>query len=341
MFNKYPSTENFHNFVKTYKGKKTFIGLDEGNNPIFEIPELQPVELVGTIKLHGTNAGVTLNDREIYVQKRTDSLPLDITKGDTHFGFMNFAHSNQQWFKDLRSQIVNKFNLSSDEPITIFGEWCGPRIQKGVAISQIPDKKFFVFGIQLPNTGQWLNLSDIPYNVYSERIWFITMFKTYKLNANFNDVATLSQQLETITLEVENECPVAKEFGVSGIGEGLVWSGVDDRGNFVRFKTKGKKHSKPSRTPKSESENSINPAIAKFIESVDIVNRCQQCYHSEFENEVPDKSKTGIVLNWVFKDIINEEYHLLNELGLEVADVKPSLMESIRSVFFEDIIKSL
>lgn len=345
MFNKYPSTENFENFIKSYKLQKKFVGLTDDNTPIFEEIELGDIELTGTIKLHGTNAGVTITSDKIYVQKRSDAMPLDITKGEFHFGFMNFVHSNEKWFRNLYKQLLSDpaLGLMSDSVITIFGEWCGPGIQKGVAISQIPDKKFFIFGIQVQDDGRWLNLKCIPYKSYSKKTWFITMFKTYTLRANLKDLAALSQQLVNITLEVENECPVAKEFGVSGIGEGLVWTGVDQYGKYVKFKTKGDKHQKVNggNAQKIKTIKDGNPNVNKFLTEVDIVNRLQQCYHSEFNNEVPDRSQTGKVLNWVFNDIISEEHHFLDELSLEVSDVKPTLMESIRLIFFNDIKESI
>ena len=42
--------------------------------------------------------------------------------------------------------------------------------------------------------------------------------------------------------EVEKECPVSKQFNVSGIGEGIVWT-TEYKGETYRFKTKGEKHS--------------------------------------------------------------------------------------------------
>ena len=49
-----------------------------------------------------------------------------------------------------------------------------------------------------------------------------------------------------ITEAVENECPVGKHFGVSGVGEGVVWTcvseGWNDSGTW--FKVKGEAHVK-------------------------------------------------------------------------------------------------
>lgn len=346
MFFKYPSIENFQNFLKTYKLKRSFIGLDENNQPIFEEKELPEVVLTGTVKIHGTNAGVTVNqDGSMYIQKRSDSMPLDITKGGAHFGFMQFVYDNQSWFINMRRHILSKFKQFPEyTSLTFFGEWAGPGIQKNVGISQIDKKRFFIFGIQEQFNETWLPLSEIEYNEFNERIWFMPMFKKYTLRANFNAAAILLEQLDAITLEVENECPVAKEFGISGIGEGVVWTGVDSEGRFICFKHKGEKHQAKSREPKEpkeKAEKAENSNVTEFINSVDIINRLQQCYHEKYENIVPGKQETGKVLSWVFDDIIKEEYHLLSELNLQVSEVKSDLMNAIRLLFFKDIDNSL
>jgi len=339
-FYKYPSIENFQNFIKTYKGKQTFVGLTEDKQPIFKQKTLDSVTLIGTIKLHGTNAGVTvLPDGTIYIQKRSDSMLLDPKLGHIHFGFMQFVYENKQWFIDLANQIDD----NRKDPITFFGEWCGPGIQKGVGISQIDVKRFFIFAIQIQGESPtWLDFSNIPYKRPNERIWFINMFGKYTLNANFNDAVTLLQQLDAITLAVENECPVAKEFGVSGIGEGVVWSGRDSDGMYIQFKHKGTKHQKPKGPRSSNPDVKIeNPNIQKFIDTIDIDNRLQQCYHELYENSIPSRKETSAVLNWVYGDICKEESHLIQELSLELINLRPALMEVIRNKFFDDINNSL
>jgi hypothetical protein len=46
--------------------------------------------------------------------------------------------------------------------------------------------------------------------------------------------------LSELTMAVEEECPVAKAFGFSGVG--IVWS-VNVNGTIHRFKVKGELHS--------------------------------------------------------------------------------------------------
>jgi hypothetical protein len=79
-----------------------------------------------------------------------------------------------------------------------------------------------------------------------------------------------------MTNEVENECPVAKQFGVSGIGEGIVFSHMTPDGVVYRFKSKGEKHSKGPKIKKlktvdDEKENKI----------IDVVNQVTPSWRLE------------------------------------------------------------
>ena len=84
------------------------------------------------VKLHGTNAGVQITPRgEVAAQKRTEI----ITSEADNAGFAAWVEKNVNYFSQLKG----------DSHITIFGEWCGSGIQRGVAISQLERKVFAVF----------------------------------------------------------------------------------------------------------------------------------------------------------------------------------------------------
>ena len=56
-------------------------------------------------------------------------------------------------------------------------------------------------------------------------------------------------EISVFTEQVNDECPVAKLLGVSGIGEGLVWTCLDNPTSRFWFKSKGVDHEvNPSRT---------------------------------------------------------------------------------------------
>jgi hypothetical protein len=51
-------------------------------------------------------------------------------------------------FKQIDSKIMETFTHTT---ITIYGEWCGGNIQKGVGITNL-EKSFFIFGVKItPN----------------------------------------------------------------------------------------------------------------------------------------------------------------------------------------------
>ena len=74
------------------------------------------------VKLHGTNAGVQITPSgEVVAQKRTEI----ITSEADNAGFAAWVEKNISYFSQLKG----------NSHLTIFGEWCGSGIQKGVAIS--------------------------------------------------------------------------------------------------------------------------------------------------------------------------------------------------------------
>lgn len=61
---------------------------------------------------------------------------------------------------------------------------------------------------------------------------------------DINDLEPCKQELMDLTLAVVKECPVSNNFGISGIGEGIVWKAAPPLGEDARFwlKTKGPQH---------------------------------------------------------------------------------------------------
>lgn len=55
------------------------------------------------------------------------------------------------------------------------------------------------------------------------RIYSIFDYQTWTVEIDFDNAEKSSSLLQEITDQVEKECPVAKAFGVSGVGEGVVW----------------------------------------------------------------------------------------------------------------------
>ena len=120
-FVSFPSIEGFHNAVKLTRS----------------YPHLasSPINYKGKIKLHGTNSCVNIDNGTYVAQSRTQL----IDEKNDNAGFARWVNTNKEYWSSLKTNAQT----------TIFGEWCGPGIQSGTAIQQIPNKIFAVFAIMV------------------------------------------------------------------------------------------------------------------------------------------------------------------------------------------------
>lgn len=130
----FPSIEGFHNIRKEI----LHYNLQRAGAPI---------NYLGKIKLHGKNGAVQIKaNGDIFAQSRSAT----ISTGNDNAGFAAWVESNKDFFSDLRARS----DAHDDEQITIFGEWCGKGIQKGVAIANIGRKIFAPFMLQYGQTDE-------------------------------------------------------------------------------------------------------------------------------------------------------------------------------------------
>ena len=198
------------------------------------------IEYRAKIKLHGTNAGVRISDRISTAQKRTS----DVTTDADNAGFANWVQANKDaWDSSgLAGSIV-----------TFFGEWAGPGVQRGDAITQIRQKMLFLFAVQIddliitdPEVIEWMapDLDDVmtlPW--HGDHNYFI----------DFNDTAAANAMVDALNTDVESigerDPFVWDTFGIAGVGEGLVITPVAPDGGMDRdlysqlvFKAKSEAH---------------------------------------------------------------------------------------------------
>jgi len=238
---KYPSINQYRNVIKSVIDKSHYVGRDEYDNPIFDRTRPLPIlTFKGTPKIHGTNSSVVIwPDRSVTVQSRNRVL----SEGSDNAGFYNFV-SSQDGILTLKNLVED---IKIEEPITIYGEWCGEGIMKGVAISELP-KMFIIFDVCYGNDDArtWFNISSkITEQENKKGIYSINQFESYELDIDFRNPQLHQNELVYITEQVEAECPVGKFFGVSGIGEGVVWKCITEgyEDSKFWFKVKGEKHS--------------------------------------------------------------------------------------------------
>src|SRR5262249_34980937 len=91
------------------------------------------VEYRAKVKLHGSNCAVQITGDGIAAQSRTSLLTPDAD----YKGFAAWVHRHAAYFESLARGIV------------VFGEWCGPGVEKGMAVSAASTKLFAVFAVQV------------------------------------------------------------------------------------------------------------------------------------------------------------------------------------------------
>jgi hypothetical protein len=288
----YPSIEQFRNVIRDIKG---YCRKQE-----LSIPS---IAFSGTVKLHGTNAGIMKRNDELTLLSRTRVVTLE-----------NDNHGFAAWVQDRYDAILDLIPNGT----ILYGEFCGGNIQKGVAISQLP-KMFVAF--ELIFNGDMIELYDEAIlndfkAVNDLGIFNIHQFPTYSITIDFNNPERSIAELTAITESVENECPVGTFFGVSGVGEGVVWKSGE-----LRFKVKGEKHSSSKVKTLAPVDVERMESLHELVTSILTENRMQQMY-DEIAAEYPEfgTEKMGEFLKRCVADCLKEESDTITSNGFEIKD---------------------
>lgn len=318
-FTKFPSIEQFRHVIANVKRHATYRGNDEHGNPIHVDEDeavLPTLHFRGTVKLHGTNAGVGYNKRHgIWAQSRNRVL----TAEADNQGFFQFVQQNRAAFETLMAQVDH----GEHETVCIFGEWCGQGIQKGVAIATLP-KLFVIFAVKIVNNSdgeRWLNESALKRLKAADNMIFnVYDYETFDVTVDFNEPDSAVPTLDSITEKVEQRCPVAAVHGAIGIGEGVVWLAHHDTLGPVRFKVKGDQHRVVESKRKSTATNAEHvESLQKFVQYAVTENRLAQGIAVLFtsQNAEPSVQKIGEFLRWVQEDVLKEEADVISKNNLE------------------------
>lgn len=305
------------------------------------------IKFTGTVKLHGTNAAVgwSRSSPQLSIQSRKNLITVD--KDNAGFAKFALGEHRPEWFHELLSQLSMKLGR---DMVHVFGEWCGKGIQKGVGIAEV-DPLFVIFGVRTERTilnedgmeeqlGEWHSPQIIPESMLDAlndlRVFHCFQFPHWDLDIDFTSVGLGEAQTELSRLTdlVEQECPVAKHFGVSGVGEGVVWTGTYGE-HHLRFKVKGEKHSvtKVKTLAKVDTEKLRN--IEEFISYAVTENRLEQGYDELFtkQEKEPSNKDIGMFIRWVNTDVLKEESDTLESNGLTSKDVGKALSAKAKTWF--------
>jgi hypothetical protein len=329
----FPSIQQFKNVRRNVQHKAQYRGVDEAGELIMDRTAVMPVlEYEGTVKLHGTNAGVIIKrDGSFYCQSRERLL----TVTDDNAGFAWYIHSMERSL-DL-TKLIENFPAHW-ETMAVYFEWAGGSIQKGVALNGI-EKKAFLIGARLINGDgekeEWLDVRDWALreggflNIYN--------FPTFRIGIDFEEPIYAVEQINKWVLEVEAECPVGKHFGVSGVGEGLVFKpiGLDYNNSGFWFKAKGDKHSQSHVKKLATVDVEKFESQQAFVNSVLEEGRLEQGYNWLKENgKTQDEKSTGDFIRWVYGDVLKECKLEMEENKIEPKELGKLLSGPAKKWFF-------
>ena len=349
-FIKYPSIDQYRNIVKHISHSASFVGMDENDEPIYDGLLPKPVlKLEGTVKIHGTNAGICFNAEDgMWTQSRKNI----ITPEADNAGYSCFVHARKELIEGIIAGIIKDFNIDCIEnTISIFSEFAGGNIQKGVGVNGL-DKMMVIFDVKITphdldeEDGYWLDLSKVcPKNrgskINDHNIYFINDFPTFEIEIDFNKPEAYQNKLIEMTLEVEERCPVAYqlrgETDEKLVGEGIVFKG-EYKGTVFRFKSKGSLHSQTRVKKLKEVDegklNIINEVVNKITPAFRLEQGIQETFDTLNGGEINRKGM-GDFIRWVIGDIVKEDLDIIIDAGLDVKEVNGKVSKVVRDYFFQ------
>lgn len=291
-------------------------------------PPVDSIQLTGSVKLHGTHADIVFINRsdEIRLQSRNQ---LTLTPVKDNAGFAAFiAASEKKPLFNLRDRILGRYHDLNPEKevvgdLVIAGEWCGSKIQKKVALANIP--RFFAI-ISININDSWV--PDWKYADISNedaRIFHISKAGFFTQELNFDDISASEAYIKGLTDAVEKECPFAKTLGVSGLGEGIVWKATNHCGDpKFWFKSKGDilAVSNSSKLPASAVDKENRERVENFAKAIVTENRLEQGWEYL---EQKNMSGTGAFLKWMANDCFVEEEREMEALNISRSKLSPAI----------------
>lgn len=292
----------------------------------------------GKIKLHGTNAGIQFDLGKAYAQKRSDFIDIY----NDNCGFAKFV--SELWFS------------GSPDLVTFYGEWAGPGVQKGDAITKIDQRSFFIFSVydhyhekMIFEPGEIYDaVCSVFGSDYESQNIYVLPWSTEPMSVDFSKQGSckrfIDQVMDFVDNEIGEEDPYVKGmFGISGPGEGVVMyplEGYTVDGEKLNnqmvfdyiFKAKTEKHS----VQKMKNRNSVKPekpeGIDDFIESFFTEQRFQQMLNQIGGEATRDK--TGQFMKAVMSDVHKESQQEILLADFEWKDVPKYATPAVKQWWF-------
>jgi hypothetical protein len=345
-FMAWPEIEGFHNIRKYIRVDPT-----EWWKTRELLSGTSTVTYRAKVKLHGTNAAIQLHEKgEIICQSR-ESI---ITPEKDNAGFARWAMTNKEkWNRTIDNAYVNGLG-----GWIIYGEWCGPGIQKGVAISEIPKKVFAVFAARPLDGSDRLIIEpeDLSFLVKGVADVYVLPWHTHQLRHGSDthvytkvDVdwkqtdeeltATVAPINDWVLAIEANDPWVEQTFGVKGTGEGLVFYPYSEphlgyeHFNNLCFKAKGEKHKNIATAKPVQVSAEAAASIGAFVDMVLTPARLEQGTTKVSADGALtyDMKNTGKFVTWVSADVEKETQDELAASGLTWKEVQKPISDKARA----------
>jgi hypothetical protein len=320
------------------------------NSPNFP-KDATEIPLVGTVKLHGAHNDIVIHaDNRIQLQSR--NVP-NLGLGHDSYDFAKRMLPLQPEILTLKEQIQARFKernpgveIEDEHPLIIAGEWIGPGVQKGVAISELPKRLFIIISISI--NGRWQpddSYADISHPEVG--IYHVSrggIFKHSVLLGSEAEMEASLAALQPLADAVEKECPFAKTFGITGQGEGIVFKPTMGRlGEDARLwlKVKGPLAMGGGlRIPKLKMEVGVEQLelAITFAEAAVTESRLEQGWDYLRETGVErEKKGVGPFLRWLNGDIEVEEKREIEDLGVDKGLLNKQVVYIGRAWYFKRV----
>ena len=340
---KMPSIGQYNQAIKDIQHMARYTGQDENDEPIYDRnTKLPKITFSGSVKLHGTNASVCYNHKELWAQSKGNVL--DFINGSDNAGFDAWVQTNKEFFELVLGDIF-KTNPKMEE-VCIYGEWAGKGIQKGVAIAELP-KTFYMFGIKFKTKDEdeyrWAKDNEFTLEVIAKHgpdtVKSIFEYETYEIEVDIGNPKAIQNELIKITEDIDKLCPVGKAHGIEGHGEGVVWTGWYKDTKHT-FKIKGESHARSKVKILEPVDDEYEQRKIDFANYATPAWRLEQGIQETFDTlngGEMDIKKMGDFIRWVVKDIMKEELDKLQEYNLEPKEVNKTISTIVRNFFMNEL----
>lgn len=267
----------------------------------------------GKVKRDGTFAAIECDGST----KRFFSRNQELTVDKDNFGFA----------KHFQSLPFSTHNGT----VTVYGEWSGPGIQDKTIDSRFPERKFFVFRLEVDDKDAHVNkLAEYwPALAWEAKIIPARMAIELRFDgaSNDDDVSLINEKVK----EIETVDPDALEwYGLAGMGEGYVFeacaSDSDIPAELKYFKAKVPElRVKLSAAAASTKLDSYDPT--SFVKAFVTEARCRQF----FGNFPHEKKSTNAFINAVVADVMKESVEDRAANGINEEQVSQALKTAIRT----------